>query len=382
MRILTFLHSYEPGGVERIALRLVREWRARGIDAPLFVGRADGTMRDDVGAGLAPIIPPPPRNGLDPARWEAIWMILTLPRVVREQQPDVLFCAGNTYAVIAIALKLLLGPACPPIVAKISNDLRRRDKPWWRRMLYRFYLRVQGRLFDRVIGMEASAVDEICEMLAVHRDRITVIPDPALSHAMIATLRDAPARPMEGGRRFVAVGRLARQKNLPLMLRAFARGAAPEDRLALIGEGPERPRLEALAAELGIAGRVSFPGYHPEPATILCGHDVLLLSSDYEGVPAVVIEALAARLPIVATDCSASMGALLLGGRLGDLVPVRDEALFAGAIARAVPSRQDAALTLRQAERFTIERASDLYLAVMRGSLRRVAKERMPLPVS
>lgn len=381
MRILTFLHSFETGGVERIALRLVREWRARGVDAPLFVGRTDGTMRDDVGANLSAIVPLQPRN-LNPARWEAIWMILTLPRVVREQQPDVLFCAGNTYAVVAIALKLLLGPACPPIVAKISNDLRRRDKPWWRRMLYRLYLRLQGRLFDRVIGMEASAVDEIGEMLAVRRDRIAVIPDPALSQAMIATLRDQAPCPAPCGRRFVAVGRLARQKNLPLMLRAFAIGAGPEDRLTLIGEGPERPKLEILAEQLGIAGRVSFPGYHPEPATLMCAHDVLLMSSDYEGVPAVVIEALAARLPIVATDCSASMGALLMGGRLGDLVPVRDEAMLASAIARAHPGRQDAELSLRQAERFTIERASDLYLAVMRGSLRAVEKERVPLPVS
>ncbi|MBI0533475.1 hypothetical protein [Sphingomonas sp. TX0522] len=52
MKILTFLHSFEPGGVERIALRLVREWRASGYDAPLFMGRTDGAMRDDVGADL------------------------------------------------------------------------------------------------------------------------------------------------------------------------------------------------------------------------------------------------------------------------------------------------------------------------------------------
>ncbi len=49
LRVLTFLHSFEPGGVERIALRLIRRWRAEGIDAPLFLGRTDGVMAQDVG---------------------------------------------------------------------------------------------------------------------------------------------------------------------------------------------------------------------------------------------------------------------------------------------------------------------------------------------
>ncbi|MGH1560228.1 hypothetical protein ACRAWD_26530 [Caulobacter segnis] len=62
MRVLTFLHSFEPGGVERIALRLVRRWRALNVDAPLFLGRTDGDMRDDVGAGLDFILAAPGRH--------------------------------------------------------------------------------------------------------------------------------------------------------------------------------------------------------------------------------------------------------------------------------------------------------------------------------
>ena len=61
MRILTFLHSFEPGGVERVALRLVRHWKASGVDAPLFMGRADGAMRAELGEGLDCQMPKPPR---------------------------------------------------------------------------------------------------------------------------------------------------------------------------------------------------------------------------------------------------------------------------------------------------------------------------------
>jgi glycosyltransferase involved in cell wall biosynthesis len=366
MRILTFIHSFEPGGVERIALRLVRQWRADGIDAPLFVGRTDGSMRHDVGAGLDFMTPGTKRNG--GACWEALWMILTLPRIVRQQKPDVLFCAGNTYAIVAVAMKILLGWNCPPVIAKISNDLQRRDKPWWRRLPYHLFLRIQGRLFDHVVGMDASMTDEIRRLMAVPRNAITVIPDPALSRSMIARLRaQAPEMCPASARRFVAVGRLAPQKNIALMLRAFARAAGPNDRLTLIGDGSERAKLERLALRLGIADRIHFLGYVAEPTSILCDFDILLLSSNYEGVPAVILEALAAKLSIVATDCCASMAALLHGGELGDLVPVRDEAALARAISRARPGRQNGPLSLALAEGFTLERASEQYLATMAG---------------
>lgn len=371
MRVLTFLHSFEPGGVERIALRLVRQWRAFGIDAPLFLGRGEGAMRGDVGAELDFIAPRQPRIGT--ARWEALWMILTLPRVVRRLRPDVLFCAGNTYMVVAVALKLLLGHDCPPVIAKISNDLDRMDQLSALRPFYRFWLRIQGSFVDHVVGMEQPMLDEICGALAVPAEAVTIIPDPALSRDLIARLRaHAPERPAgHAGRRFVAVGRLAPQKNLALMLRAFNRGGSVADTLTVIGDGTERAKLEKLSSRLGLDDRVVFAGYVSDPAAILPGYDILLLSSDYEGVPAVVLEALAARLEIVATDCSRSMTTLLRHGALGTLVPVGDERALAAAIATAQPGAQCEQLSLAQAERFTLEHASQAYLDAMARLCRR-----------
>lgn len=372
MKVLTFLHSFEPGGVERIALRLVRRWRELGIDAPLFMGRTDGAMAQDVGRGLAHIVPNAP---LATAGWETLWMLVTLPRAVRRERPDVLFCAGNTYAIVAVAMKLLLGRSCPPIVAKVSNDLDRRDAPWAARVAYRLWLRIQGRFIDRFVGMEMPMVVEIAEGMHVPSEKVSIVPDPALSEAMIARL-ERPSRPRRtGGRRFVAIGRLTRQKNVALMLRAFRRGARTDDRLTLIGEGPDRAALEALAAKLRLGSRVDFIGYVPEPSDMLHDFDVLLLSSDYEGVPAVILEALAANLAIVATDCSRSMSALLDHGGLGTLVPVGDTAAFAAAIATALEVPQDRARSSAQAARFTIEHGADAYLALMAQA---AAKPRNP----
>lgn len=373
MRVLTFLHSFEQGGVERIALRLVRYWRELGVDAPLFLGRADGAMANDVGAGLTFICPKQPWIGS--CWWETLRMIFTLPRVVRELQPDVLFCAGNTYLVVAAALKLLLGDDCPPILAKISNDLNRQDAARWKRLAYRSWLRISGRFLDHVISMEDSMAGEISEALGMPDHAISVIPDPALSLPLIGRLSETRAIPdrVPKGRNFVAVGRLAPQKNLSLMLRAFRKGRRPGDRLTIVGDGPERRKLEKLIGRLGLVGCVSLVGYRANPALFLADFDILLLSSNYEGVPAVILEALAAGLSIISTDCGC-ISALLLHGALGELVKVGDEAVLSQAIAQARCRRQDHEASLAQARRFTIESASVDYLYAMHKTARYINK--------
>ena len=360
MRILTFLHSFEPGGVERVALRLVRRWREQGVDAPLFLGRIDGAMRAELGDGLDHHVPRQPSFSV--AGFETLWMIATLPAFIRRTRPDALFCAGNSYAVVAVAMKLLLGRACPPVLAKISNDLERRDMIWPARMAYRLWLRIQGRFIDHFVAMAPGLEREIAELARPVKQAISIVPDPALSRAQIDRLR-AARQPDEGrkGRLFVAIGRLARQKNFPLMIEAFAQAARPDDRMLVFGDGPERKALQSRAQRLGIADRVSFMGHVPDPALQIGRADAFLLSSDYEGVPAVLLEALAVGLPVIATQCSAAMRSLLGDGALGRLVPVGDVQAFAAALADA-PLPQDSAASLAQARRFTLEAASTAYL--------------------
>lgn len=363
MRILTFLHSFEPGGVERIALRLIRQWRGQGVDAPLFMGRATGAMRDELAEGLHYDVP---RLPAFPIAWcETLWMIATLPGVIRRTRPDMLFCAGNSYAIVAVAMKLILGRTCPLVLAKISNDLDRMDMIWPVRMAYRLWLRIQGRFIDGFVGMEMPMEAEIAAAIRPRPGAITIIPDPALSHVQIDRLRamgrSRAGRP--GGHRFVAIGRLAPQKNFALMIRAFAAGANADDSLVIYGDGSERAMLTALVGEMALGDRVMLAGHVPDPASLLPGFDIFLLSSDYEGVPAVLLEALAANLPIVTTRCSRSIDAMMAQGALAHIVPARDEAAFARAIGEAGNLRQDAVESLRQARRFAMEDAAESYIS-------------------
>lgn len=359
MRVLTFLHSLEVAGVERDALRLIAAWRTLGAEAPLALGRIDGALAAELPDGPTTVFQ---TGRLSTAAFETLWMIARLPREILRQRPDVLFCAGNTYTIVAVAMRVLLGRRCPPIVLKVSNDLERRDLPALARWGYHWWLRVQRRAFAAAVAMAEPARAEIERYLP--GVPVTVIENASLTEASalgLARARDA-ARRDGPGRRFLAVGRLVAQKNLALLIEAFARIARADDRLTIVGEGPERRRLERLVGQRGLAGHVALPG-HVQPIDDLhAAADAFVLPSNYEGLGVVVVEALAAGVPIVTTDCSVNMRALV--GNAGIVVPIRDASALAAAMERAVTLRPDAAAMRARAASFTVERAAPRWLAL------------------
>ena len=131
--------------------------------------------------------------------------------------------------------------------------------------------------------------------------------------------------------------------------------------------------LEALAASLGTADRVEMPGHVHTTGPWLAASDCFVLSSDFEGVPAVLIEALASGIPIVATDCSVSIGPLLEHGALGTIVPVRAPEALDGAMRTIPPARPEEARAA--ADRFTVERGAGDYLALFAAVACRAAPQ-------
>lgn len=368
LRILVFLHSLEPGGVERVAIRLCKAWQADGADVTVLLGRTGGG-----GGEERPRLNfvAYPSGGLPTARFETAWMMRCLLRRVRAAPPDVIFCAGNSYTVVAGVLRLIMGKHCPPIVAKVSNSLHRPDLVAPLRAGYGLWLRLQGQFITHWVGMAASMRAEIAAGLRVPEDRITIIEDPALTEdeaRWLAIERDSAARRKMGGRLFLSAGRLVAQKRFDVLLRAFARGANARDWLVILGEGPQRRRLQVLANRLGLGPRVRLLGHSADMGTWLARAHAFVLASDYEGVPAVIIEAMAAGVPIICTDSSASMAELLGHGRFGDLVARRDEEVLAQAIADADGVCADLDGARAQARRFVIERGAPAYLSLMNAA--------------
>lgn len=371
MRILVFLHSFEPGGVERVALRLAGAWADDGHDVRVAIGRDDGPQRAIAPDHVVYDFAPPSRFARP---FETLWLVWHLTGAIRRHRPDVLFCAGCTYIVVAALVRLLIRGECPPLVAKLSNSLERRDLWWPARAAYGLWLRHHPKVIDVVVGMAPPMREEIRRYLDIVSERIAIILDPALNRDEMSALSVSVVRDW-AGRRFVAVGRLTSQKNFALLLRAFAAMADADDKLLILGEGPQRKKLERLATRLGIAERMEMPGHLRSVAEVLTTADVFVTSSNYEGLPSVIVEALAAGLAIVATDCSACMDYLLGYGRFGRLVPIRDAKALALAMDDAPRRDRLPTVAMRKAAaQFTIERSAGIYLEVLEATAAMSAK--------
>ena len=186
--------------------------------------------------------------------------------------------------------------------------------------------------------------------------RVVVIPNPVAPVAVRA------AAWHESDPFILAAGRLAHQKGFDLLIRAFAAAAAQSRQLRLIiaGEGPERQRLHDLAGELGLHMRVSFPGEVRELSAMMQAAVAFILPSRYEGFPNVLLEALAAGVPCVATDAPGATREILADGAYGLLVPPEDVRALAQAIERITSDgqlrRRYAQAAPAAVERYRLER--------------------------
>lgn len=208
--------------------------------------------------------------------------------------------------------------------------------------------RLIGRFYpwaDRIVSVARGTADDLARTTGLSRERIEVVHNPIVTPELKELAKTPLDHPWfrEGEPPVVlSVGRFSKQKDFGTLLRAFAR--VREDRparLVILGDGPERSMLESLISELGLDEVAALPGWVANPYPWMAHAGVYVLSSRWEGLPSVLIEALYCAVPIVATDCLSGPREILEGGEHGLLVSVGDvEALARGiesALAGDVP---------------------------------------------
>ena len=251
----------------------------------------------------------------------------------------------------------LLGDA-PPVVPTVRNIIQYSDRQ----------RRQAGRLFPRAahfICVSDGVSESLASSIGIPRDRITTIYNPVVTRHLRAGMGQAPDHPwlLDGGAPVVlAAGRLTPQKDYPTLLKAFARLAAGRPcRLIILGEGECRDELERLVHELKLTDRVSLPGWVENPFAFMSRASLFVLSSLHEGLPGVLIQALACGCPCVSTDCPAGPAEVLRDGEVGPLVPVGDEIALADAMARVLDEPPDPQRLKEHGARFSDERAVAAY---------------------
>lgn len=234
-------------------------------------------------------------------------------------------------------------------------DFRNKHKPWqewlFTRLLYRtpyvvtvhsyrtdWYIpgarRLAGRLYRDAYGIVCVSKEiELKVREAYGYNRVRTIYNP-IELSRIESMRQEPI--VFDGRFVIGVGRMVHDNNkqFDAMIRAYAASTLPgrNIRLVLLGDGPQRPDLQGLAASLGLADRVVFPGFVHNPYAYLSRAECTLLTSRYEGLPNTIVESLACGTPVVSFDCPSGPSELLLDRVNGLLVPDQDFAKFTEAL--------------------------------------------------
>lgn len=315
--ILSFAQTLKGGGVERALLRMADGWARAGRRVTLVIGDTGGALAHEIPPGVTV-------RELGSTAYRALF---GLHAIARELVPDIVFCPGNHYTGAAFWLHARLGAACPPIVGKVSNALVRPDLARGAGIGYRAWLRMHPRFLDAVVAMTPAMAGEAVGAMGLSPSHVHVIPNPPAQ-----PIPGAPPPALPEGRFLLGVGRLAPQKRWDRLITAIPRLHDPEVKLVILGEGEERATLERLIERSGLEDRVSMPGHAPDPLPAITRAAAVVLTSEFEGVPGVLREAIAAGTPAVATDSSVAIHELIDSPGRGTIVPPGDRARLVAAL--------------------------------------------------
>lgn len=292
-----------------------------------------------------------------------------LVRYLRKYRPDALISAlshANVIAVLAhgmarIPAHLVLGERSTPSRSMAqARSLRERCVVPLMRHAYR--------RAHAIVAVSGGVADDLVHTIGLPREHIDVVYNPVVTPDLEVKASAPVDHPWFGEGQppvILAVGRLTPAKDYPTLLRAFARIRRRRDcRLLILGEGELRTSLEVLIDELGIRDSVQMPGFAENPFALMRAASLFVLSSAWEGLPNVLIQAMACGAPVISTDCPSGPSEILEGGKWGALVPVGDDAELAAAIEEGLNGNgvRDAQ---ERASSFNIDNAIDAYLQIL-----------------
>jgi sugar transferase (PEP-CTERM/EpsH1 system associated) len=347
--ILHLITELNTGGAEKALSRLLTHLnRERFSPTVACLYGGDGTVAQEIRALAIPVVD----LGMRGRKWriDAFWRLY---RLLRRKRPVIL----HTWMFHANIPGRVLGHlAGVPIVIGSERTMGQESR-------FRYALnRLTIPLTDQVLCVSQQVADFVVQEVGIPRHKTLVVPNgidvrnfehlPAKQQAR-AMLRLSFERMLIG-----TVARLDPVKRLDVLLQAMQ--SLSDVYAVVVGDGPERAQLEAMSERSGLAGRVHFAGQQDEVRTWLAALDVFVLSSDWEGMPNAVLEAMAAGLPVVATAIG-GMPQLVVDGVTGLLVPPRDPDALARAITRLLREpdlrhQMGQAGRERVKKRFTVER--------------------------
>lgn len=352
------------GGLETVVLNTLKGLTRYPCTIDLVVDCTEGLDANKIPAGVRIIDLKTP---IDARLKSSLRLLFPLIRYLRQEKPTVLFSHLIFVNVVAVIARAIAG--VPLNLTLVEHNLlfqnsNKQDEPNSNLLpLAMHWLYPKA---DRVVAVSGGMASALEQWLRLPKETVEVIYNPVIDDELldkaIAPVQHpwfAPDRPPV----FLAVGRLVKAKDFPTLIQAFAQLRQHRDaKLVILGEGDRRFELEAMVKALDLATEVALPGFVKNPYAYMSRARAFVLSSRWEGLPTVLIEAIACGCQVVSTDCPHGPREILAGGKYGRLVPVGDVTALAEAMQLTLDTPIDPDLLKLRAQDFSIDRAVAQYL--------------------
>lgn len=357
-RIAFFLHALHGGGAEKVAVNLLRGMSARNVPLDLVLATAEGPYLEQV---------PKQVRVVNLAAGRVVKAIVPLSNYLKKEKPLALLSHMNHVNLAAVVAWELARKKTRLVLvehdtlsATKTKLLRGRLIPPLAKLLYP--------RADALVGVSEGAARDLENQLGIPEGKVSVIYNPVVDNELVAKAKAPLNHPWfdEGSPPvFLAVGRLTIQKDFISLIKAFELVRRQISvRLMILGEGESRSELEAVIASLGVED-ISMPGFVENPYAYMSRACGFVLSSRWEALPTVLIEAMACGCPAIATDCPSGPREILAAGKYGALVPVGDAKALAAAMLQVLKAPVSKNILVQRAMYFSVERIVPEYLSIL-----------------
>ncbi|MGB5722902.1 MAG: glycosyltransferase [Parasphingorhabdus sp.] len=364
--IVHFLYEPGDGGLDRVAILLANGMAERGIATELWLTRTTGSVAHMIAPEVTVRLVPTPKIGGRGTR--LVLQIPAVARMIRKHRPKAIFSAGNqTNLSVAIARKLG-GSNSTKFIQKITNPVMRPGLGLWLKIYRKWRFGFTARFADMCLTLSDADARHYSEIYPHAAGKFLSVSNPYVTPYMLSLGEDRDVRTPATPAKLLAVGRIAPQKGYRTMISALALIADRPWSMTILGDGSLRGEVEQHARKLGLGDRIEFKGFVTDPTPYYAQSDILVLSSQWEGFPAVPLEAMATGCAVVATDCSEGLTRLLRKTGL-ETVPVQNPEALAKAMGDAIEMPPTIAPLRACARTYSIENSVERHIERLQQAL-------------
>lgn len=360
-KLACFFSTSGHSGVDRIMKNLIPSIAARGVEVDLLHVRKHGPYLDSVPENVRVI---------DLGVSSTVPAFFPVMRYLKRERPTVLLSDKDKVNRLAYFARKAAGVDTRLVFrmgTTVTKDLEGKSK--LKRLSHYLSMHHLYPQISTVIVPSAGVADDMSLFAEIDRSHITVVHNPIVTPNFLNKVKQAAEHPWLSDSEIpviLGVGELSGRKAFDVLINAFSLVRRQRlCRLILVGKGRKREELEALVSKLELTESVSIVGFQENPFSYMSEADVFVSASTFEGFGNVIVEAMAAGTPVVATDCPSGPREILKDGRLGHLVPVNDEQAMADAISSMLDKPTSKGVLADAVNDYHIDTITDQYLTAL-----------------